>query len=155
MSREYKFRGIGIGTGGSADGSWRYGLLVTDSDKMGIQWKDKNEFSYWQPVDPETIGQYTGLKDKNGREIFEGDVVRFAQYGFGKTFLLTSPVEFDGGMFEVITRDVTDSPQRCALCHINNSWDVEVIGNIYEYPELLEPAHTGGKDDGLSHATPE
>lgn len=78
-----------------------------------------------------TVGQYTGLKDKYGKRIFEGDIVEGADFtaedgGYGV-------VGFDDGAFEIIGNNC------CGTFH-ENYWgrDFEVIGNIHDNPELLE-----------------
>ena len=83
-------------------------------------------------VIPETVGQYTGLTDKNGRKIFEGDIVKMRAYGVG--YHCTS-VYFRDGKFAV------DGTQY----HFKNicSNSVEVIGNIFDNPDLLEVKHNG------------
>ena len=67
--REIKFRGRRI-----EDGAWVCGLPTYKPWGLCIQHSD--EHGKFTTVDHATIGQYTGLKDKNGKEIFEGDVVR-------------------------------------------------------------------------------
>lgn len=89
----------------------------------------------WYQVDPETVGQYTGLTDKNGNKIFEGDIVEFLYNDFiirGKVFYLESESAF------VVYYELSE--QRLfihskTLCNCNNA---KVIGNIYDNPELLE-----------------
>lgn len=77
-------------------------------------------------VDPSTVGQFTGLEDKLGTKIFEGDIVRYGQRG---------AVEYNSGSAQ-FTLNFTDSTyegfDNIPFC------DCEVLGNIYDTPELLE-----------------
>ena len=89
-------------------------------------------------VIPETVGQYTGLTDKNGRKIFEGDIVE----GNSEYFTYTHPygkVVYDGGQFFISFDDVLEDIE-CLGAWAN---DVEIIGNIYDNPELLEVKQNG------------
>ena len=76
---------------------------------------------FWFSVIPETVGQFTGLTDKNGKKIFEGDILEFRH---GRTHV----VKFEDGAF-IFTG--TAIPVRYAD-------KFEVIGNIHDNPELLE-----------------
>ena len=83
-------------------------------------------------IDPETVCQFTGLYDKNGRKIFEGDIVE----GNSEYFTYTHPygkVVYDGGQYLISFDDVLEDIE-CLGAWAN---DVEIIGNIYDNPELL------------------
>ena len=97
-----------------------------------------------EEVDPATVGQYTGLTDKNGKRIFEGDILTIARKtdGIGTYYVptLVSPVhvvvkwDFCGWMWETLCEDKR-------YLHFPDAWcyfECEVIGNIHDNPELLE-----------------
>ena len=97
------------------------------------------EFSDYEEVDPETVCQFTGLYDKDGRKIFEGDIVE----GNSEYFTYTHPygkVVYDGGQYLISFDDVLEDIE-CLGAWAN---DVEIIGNIYDNPELLK----GGNENG-------
>lgn len=86
-------------------------------------------------VDPATVGQYTGLTDKNGKKIFEGDIVRFKTRTSTFKPLYVRWYE-ETAQFLVSKRDGVRSYP------MDKSWEYEIIGNIHDNPELLE----GGAD---------
>lgn len=81
----------------------------------------------------DTVGQYTGLKDKNGKRIFEGDVAKVIQ-GKDKDIAY---VGFENGAFMLYPK-TGNIYERTLWEYWYNDWDVEVIGNITDNPELLE-----------------
>lgn len=128
-----RFRGLSIDE--NSKGKMQYGYLIADGEQAFIinEVVEANEqyitIGSWCPVDPKTIGQSTGLKDKNGKEIFEGDILGT------NDGLLNGVVEYrtDLGMW---TNDLLRYNNFERLCSVVS--DREIIGNIYENPELLE-----------------
>jgi hypothetical protein len=114
-------------------------FFVSEDGKI---YKNTKDTSYGFAISRETsdkviLMQSTGLKDKNGKEIFEGDVVTFEdEIRCGDDldiFLNIGVVEYGQGMFYISNRQSV-----CADDLLDGEmWDVEVIGNIYENPELL------------------
>ena len=96
-------------------------------------------------VDSDTVGQFTGLTDKNGRKIFEGDIIHleYSQVFFGGEYFgeYTAEVSYKEGCF--ITDGMNNGDEiETPLSGFNND-EVEIIGNIHDNPELL-----GGESDG-------
>ena len=93
---------------------------------------DNRGIAHWRensiPTSTDKIMQYTGLKDKNGKEIYEGDIVRMANPYTSK--LRGSEVIYTYAQFAIIADD-----DFIPLGDIQN-W--EIIGNVYENPELLK-----------------
>lgn len=134
--REIKFRGL------SANGEWRYGDLSNDIKNSTAYYNEFSQRICWeysnQPVKNGTVGQYTGLKDENGTEIYEGDL--FISWG-GKIFVIVW-LDYKAGLYAVdyneweTYRNGGEAP--IDVDWIDNIWDLKVIGNIYENPELLD-----------------
>lgn len=118
--REILFRGMRLG-----NGEWVYGYLFRIWDEAYILWGTTNGIPGMIKVDPSTVGQYTGLTDKNGEKIFEGDVITIS------SAFMTGIVEYHDCGFEVRENDVYE-------CLWYDSDELEVIGNIHDNPELLE-----------------
>lgn len=101
-------------------------------------------------VDPSTIGQYTGLKDKHGKRVFEGDILHIAKIADGLGGYYHPPFDYPvnvvvkwdlcAWMWETLCEDKRYISFPDAWCH----YECEVIGNIHDNPELLE---AGGDDD--------
>jgi len=134
--REIKFRGkLKYG----APGEWVFGPLFKSLDdvegkEVEIMGIDIDDGTY--PVDPATVGQYTGLKDANGREIYEGDICKLPSGNIGL-------VIWDKGLAGFVMCD--DEPGdtiEFSSCTI--------IGNVHDNPEILEDdGWVRGDDDGL------
>lgn len=120
--REILFRGKGI------KGFWNKGLLA----HIGNAWYISNKAGVATAFEviPETIGQYTGLTDKNGKRIFEGDIVNFKTiaYTFKKCV-----VKYDEqyARFACIDFNKAGFPMDISFVY-------EIIGNIHDNPELIK-----------------
>lgn len=120
--RENLFRGKGDKR--YNDGEWYFGVPIECYDG---DWQICTD-CIRRTVIPETIGQCTELPDKNGRPIFEGDFVRDVEtFYVGKVYFDADTARFVIEFASFIV-DFSDY----------NNGDVEVIGNIYDNPELLE-----------------
>ena len=134
MNREILFRAKHIHAMDSnehLDGTWVHGYL---SDKNYINDKSlEGEFL----VDENTICQYTGLTDKNGKKIFEGDIVRYGEIcgevKFGLHESNWQICKYNQGFYIEFPEE---SLYRKELGYYENK--VVVIGNIYDSPKLLE-----------------
>lgn len=82
-------------------------------------------------VNPETVGQYTGMKDKNGKRIFEGDIIDFSDRSYSDGYGVVR-YDAEGTEFEFVYDDHYEGLGRCYYPE-----DVEVIGNIYDNPNLV------------------
>ena len=130
--REYKFRAK---IKNPHVDEWVYGYLVSE-----CYINEKNKLGY-TPVRKETVGQYTGLHDKNGKEIYEGHIIEFSYdmfIGNFDTFVAKGKIVFEEGAFyvEVFENERTTEDEAYLLYSINLD-TIEVIGNIYENEELL------------------
>lgn len=146
--REIKFRGKCIETG-----DWLYGALFTDKDVSYIisEMEASNDYgegtdlyaTWWAQVHPESVGQYTGLKDKNGAEIYEGDITTNELYK-GEGLAFTVYYDKEKGMFKQHPFMFEDNGKKLGETDLTLQMDsvdeIEVIGNTYTYenPELLE-----------------
>lgn len=179
MKREIKFRGKR-----TDNGAWVYGGLhlhqevklcvatakeVEENEKAMILVDGMADWNLPVPihsieVDGETVGQFTGLKDKNGKEVYEGDVLRIEYFkiavgenlGVYETEAeLTGVMGFDG--LSLILQNIVGEKWQeytgydagegnCKFMYLGDvyegsldaSYQIEVIGNIYENPELLK-----------------
>ena len=124
--RTIKFRGKSI-----LYDEWLYGDLVhsADNKRFGILVNDKYSYDECEVV-PDTVGQFIGLYDCDGKEIYEGDILDFNG--------LTVEVRFVRGAFAFLVNGYLDD-ELYGDCRTDLF--AKVIGNVYENPELLK----GGK----------
>lgn len=83
------------------------------------------------------VQQFTGLLDKKGKEIFEGDVVKSNLTAFGATEPFNLIVEYDQNSFEAFF-PIKENEPAFPMIHNDALFDCEVVGNIFENPELLK-----------------
>lgn len=132
--REILFRGKRLDGGEWVCGNSIIMLNNPEADKpYDIAIFDEH-WQLWQTVEPETVGQYTGLKDKNGKKIFEGDICGC----FCKTQIFEVKYCDDrcGYFFDECVTSGGCKPAPECLGNLRNT--IEVIGNIHDNPELLD-----------------
>lgn len=147
--RKIEFRGKRV-----RNGEWVYGSLIDGITgavpvivtTQNVDDSFRLEFDY-DHVYPETVGQYTGLTDKNGKRIFESDIVRYedAEADFegyhDNVFMNIGVVYLD--QWSGVTFSNRQTVEMDDLYDSETSIDAVVIGNIHDNPELL-----GGADNG-------
>ena len=135
--REILFRGK------SAD-VWHYGNLIQTTNKTYIS---TNGEAFPVQVMPETVGQFTGLTDKNGKRIFEGDIIQSTEtketavvqwFPEHSAFMVWCKSSNEVGFLYECTKSI-----------------IEVIGNIHDNPDMLKKASKPVAQDVLASATDE
>lgn len=118
--RTIKFRGK------RPDGSWNYG--------RSIRFKQNGEvYIQGASVDPQTVGQFTGLRDFHGRDIYDGDIIKITGSNEAKHVAYSDKeaafgIQYSDGDFFAFAFDISGISEDC----------YEVIGNIHDNPELLK-----------------
>lgn len=122
MNREILFRGKLLA--GSGKGEWTEGCLKIWPDNTMSILPDNTVKGVYGAIDPNTVARYTGLTDKNGVKIFEGDIINDIDYGIMKCIYLHGSFVWykeDGFKIECMKYVPT----------------IEIIGNIFDDPELI------------------
>ena len=118
--REIKFRGKFLCTG-----EWVYGDLIHKRyDRGAVMIQDENGMGY--DVDPESVGQYTGIRDADGKEIYEGDTIDVENF---QAYIVFLPQQ---GGFVIVYKDC-DRPLYGGSGHYRS--DIRVTGTIHDKKE--------------------
>lgn len=133
IMRQIKFRGKSLN-----DKKWVYGFYCRHD--YGAQYQDKKLIKEacsvhdiwtadgWVAVDEASIGQFTGLTDRNGKGIYEGDILSFPYEGVADTEVII----FEDGCFQV-----DDGWEMTAICCLDTSARI-IVGNVFDNPELIK-----------------
>lgn len=147
MNREILFKAKRID-----NGEWVEGCIVIDQSRLGrfkyrIQ-PIESGVLYAHPIDPDTLCQYTGLTDKNGKKIWENDILRYSYDYDGSPFLKDGEeIKYRAGAvfwsewrgsWAVCGRGNKKCTNNDVFKYNRNPNRTEVIGNIFDNPELLE-----------------
>jgi uncharacterized phage protein (TIGR01671 family) len=138
IMRPIKFRGKR-----KDNGKWVYGYYGKDKDgKTWIYYLwatfDTSMLNSFIDVDPQTVGQFTGLLDKNGKEIYEGDIVKVPSI-FSDRPSEIYEIRYSEHGFDLASKTNNWPKREDGYSYYGTSWEkIEVIGNIHESSELLK-----------------
>lgn len=130
MTREILFHGKRLN-----NGEWVYGSYWYSHRSNTYQHFVFDDGNVWVGVEPDTVGQFTGLTDKNGVKIFDGDVI---EYTDGCNDWLGA-VKYASDDAQFVARFIGGDVESFDNLYIG---DCEVIGNIYDNPELFYEGET-------------
>ncbi len=128
MKRVIEFRGRRID-----NNEWVYGDLETRraSGRTFIHtYNEDGTYNKQYEVDPDTVGQFTGLLDKNGKEIYEGDIIRIKE---PNGMYSEAELQFCERGYWAINHGINDR----VIAGFVDKKQIEVVGNIHDNPELL------------------
>lgn len=144
--REIKFRGKDIGSGEWVYGFYTQGGYINPNNGEETLRHIISD-TILHDVDPETVGQFTGLYDKNGKEVYEGDIVNridiaLKRNHIGKVVYSEQTASFylevDNGTYSTMERFVKQESFNDGKAVINCKYEYEVLGNMYDNKELLK-----------------
>jgi formylmethanofuran dehydrogenase subunit C len=136
--------------------NWQYGFLKKqlvggEPDIWAIQTEGEIQTAagtlklYENVIDPATVGQCTGLRDKNGTLIFEGDIIRC----ISRSDMANMVVIFECGEFRMVLCEKYENYITGGGFYAIRCFDKEIIGNIHDNPELLEAALYNNYEESL------
>lgn len=135
--REIKFRGKRLD-----NGEWLYGSLLVshfkdDKKERYFITQFSGNYTFEHEVDPATVGQFTGLKDKNGREIYVGDILKSERDD--RLYV----VKFWSGMFYASVKECNKGifggfPLHALTENEESGYECDIIGNIHDNRHLLK-----------------
>lgn len=141
MNDRYLFKAKRIDNGEWVQGYYAKGLDVfNDCEEAHIIFEPNTAFyssgetDGWHKVDPSTICQCTGLKDRNGKQVWENDIVKDEHGNLYKAFWQNNYYQFS---WICVSSEIFQSGIKWDL-YVMRSFEIEVIGNIFDNPELLE-----------------
>ena len=140
MNREIKFRGKRL-----ANDEWCYGSLLiwADGECTILEKSDSSNAVWKREINPDTVGQFTGLQDVEGKEIYEGDII---ESSFGGGIPVRHVVGYDEKEAAFTSNLIGAYPNSGG---IRQSWidqyGKKTIGNIHDNPELLKGGRNGSR----------
>ncbi|MBQ7798080.1 MAG: hypothetical protein IJ371_03050 [Clostridia bacterium] len=132
--REIKFRGKRL-----IDGTWIYGGFMKT---QRINKYQVGGTSRYNTIIPETLGQYVGIHDKNGREIYEGDIIKSH---YGSIYIVKYFADWGSFSLKLVFLNTEGKLSRATgrqHLYKNDCTRLEILGNIWDNPDLL-----GGSDE--------
>lgn len=131
LPREILFRAKRLG-----DGKWLEGCLdYHPVTKLAFIRVARHIYTDSDMVRPETVGQFTGLIDKNGKKIFEGDIVKYGDTIHEVVFEQRNDTAYFGLVYSTI--------ETLPFGHYQDLRQIEVIGNIHDNPGMMGGTHNG------------
>ncbi len=129
MEREILFRGFD-----NIKNEWVYGDLIHLSNGYAIR-KIEDDIMSFTRVDSNSIGQYTGVKDRDNKKMFEGDVIKVKLFNFpsGEIEYETGVIVYSKDIFIIAGKKFDHN-----LIGIRENETRSIIGNVFENPELIK-----------------